>query len=118
MIDYQATTNRLKLLAHTERLKILDALRYDAECVCHLEVLLGKPQYYISKQLSLLRNAGIIQDRKEGLNVYYHLVDPDILRWLELILGELELAHPTMAHHKQLIACPCPKCATMTVSLV
>jgi len=111
-INYQTKAKRIKLLAHPERLKILNALRYDSECVCHLEALLGKPQYYISKQLSILRKAGLIEDRKEGLNVYYQLVDTEIIEWLDLILGTIEPEHLTMAPYKKHIICPCPKCAT------
>ena len=42
--DYARLAERLRLLAHAERLRILDAVRRDAECVCHLEALLGKPR--------------------------------------------------------------------------
>lgn len=65
-IDYEGLSTRLKLLAHPERLRILDAVRRDSECVCHLEALLGKPQPYVSQQLRLLRDAGVIIDEKQG----------------------------------------------------
>jgi len=44
--NYEALSVRLKVLAHPERLRILDVLRHEPECVCHLEALLGKPQPY------------------------------------------------------------------------
>ena len=81
--DYETISRRLKLLAHPERLRILDALRRDAECVCHLETLLGKPQPYISQQLRLLKQASLIIDEKEGQNVYYRLIDLEIIAWLD-----------------------------------
>lgn len=109
--DYEALSSRLKLLAHPERLRILDVLRRDAECVCHLEALLGKPQPYVSQQLRFLRQAGLIVDEKEGQNVYYRLVDPEVMRWLDQVLGPAQGEHPDMAAHKRVIACPCPKCA-------
>ena len=68
--DYELLSARLKLLAHPERLRILDAIRRDSECVCHLEALLGKPQPYVSQQLRLLRDAGVIVDEKQGQNVF------------------------------------------------
>lgn len=80
--DYTAVANRLKLLAHPERLRFLDAIRRDAECVCHLGMLLAKPQPYVSQQLRLLREAGLIEDRKQGQNVYYFLVDGGVRDWL------------------------------------
>jgi ArsR family transcriptional regulator len=109
--DYQLLSDRLKLLAHPERLRILDAIRRDAECVCHLEALLGKAQPYVSQQLRLLREAGLIEDRKEGQNVYYVLVDSQVRAWLEAVLGPAQGEMPAMAYHKRAIACPCPKCS-------
>ena len=109
--DYEMLSSRLKLLAHPERLRILDVLRRDAECVCHLEALLGKPQPYVSQQLRFLRQSGLIVDEKEGQNVYYRLADEQIATWLELVLGPLVGEHPEMAAHKRVITCPCPKCA-------
>jgi len=109
--DYELLSTRLKLLAHAERLRMLDALRRDPECVCHLEALLGKPQPYVSQQLRLMRDAGIIRDEKQGQNVFYRLVDADVSAWLDTILGPVIGPHPAMTLHKKLIACPCPKCA-------
>lgn len=108
--SYETLANRIKLLAHPERLRILDVLRREAECVCHLEALLGKPQPYVSQQLGFLRRAGIIQDEKHGHNVYYRLIDNEVVDWLERLLGPAEAEHPEMATHKRLISCDCPKC--------
>lgn len=118
--DYEMLSSRLKLLAHPERLRILDVLRRDAECVCHLEAFLDKPQPYVSQQLRFLRQAGLIVDEKEGQNVYYRLVDAEVIGWLDEVLGPVVSAHPEMAAHKQVIACPCPKCSEeeMTLELV
>jgi len=113
-IDYKKFAARMKLLAHPERLCILDVLRREPECVCHLEAVLGKPQPYVSQQLGLLRQAGMIEDEKAGLNVYYRLVDAEIVAWLDQVLGEVESEHPQMAHYKQIISCPCPKCDAET----
>lgn len=110
-VQYETLANRLKLLAHAERLRILDAIRRDAECVCHLEALLGKPQPYVSQQLRLLREAGLIEDRKQGQNVYYALVDREVRAWLDAVLGAAAGEMPDLAYHKRMIACPCPKCS-------
>ena len=100
----------LKLHAHSERLRMLDALRREPECVCHLEALLGKPQPYVSQQLRIIREAGIIQDEKQGQNVFYRLVNAEVAAWLDSILGPVVGDHPEMTLHKKVIACPCPKC--------
>lgn len=108
--DYRQLSDKFKLLAHPERLRILDVLRREAECVCHLEALLDKPQPYVSQQLRILREAGLIADEKQGMNVYYRLIDDEVMAWLALVLGPVQGEHPEMARHKALIRCPCPKC--------
>lgn len=109
MPDYTDLAQRLKLLAHPERLRILDALRREPECVCHLELVTGKPQPYISQQLRILRRAGVIEDEKNGLNVFYRVADLDSLVWLDLVLGPLP-GDGAAGRHERLPACPCPKC--------
>jgi len=109
-IDYSTLADRLRVLAHAERLRILDAVRRDAECVCHLEALLGKPQPYVSQQLRLLREAGVIMDERRGQNIFYRLTDESVRIWLDAILGEVDGDLPELRTHRQTIACPCPKC--------
>ena len=104
---YKPLSEMLKLLAHPERLRILDVLRREAECVCHLEVLLQKPQPYVSQQLRVLREGGIICDEKDGLNTYYCVCDLRVRAWLDAILGPVE---PTRLGHQRLTGCSCPKC--------
>ncbi len=108
--NYTELSERIKLLAHPERLRILDAVRRDAECVCHLEALLGKPQPYVSQQLRLLRKAGVISDEKQGQNVFYRLADETLGGWLDMVLGPVGGELPAMLRHKQVILCACPKC--------
>ena len=108
--DYTYLSNRIKLIAHPGRLRILDALRRDAECVCHLEALLGKRQPYVSQQLRILRDAGVITDEKRGQNVFYRLTDAQLGVWLDVILGVVDGELPEMALHKKVISCVCPKC--------
>jgi DNA-binding transcriptional ArsR family regulator len=92
------------LFAHPARLQILDELRRDEACVCHLQAVLGRPQAYVSQQLRVLREAGVVADRKDGLLVYYRLDDPQVARLLEEVLGPAgERMHPE--------DCPCPKCS-------
>ena len=104
----QAEADRFKLLGHVVRLQILDILRRNPECVCHLEAALGKPQPYISQQLRLLREAGVISDSKDGLNVYYHLVDAQVGSLLSVTLGPVS-SDETRAR-QVLPDCVCPKC--------
>lgn len=106
--------DRFKLLGHPVRLQILDALRRNPECVCHLEAALGRPQPYISQQLRVLREAGVVADRKDGLNVYYHLVDPQTATLLNAALGPV--LPETRNQREKLPDCTCPKCAPPLVA--
>ncbi len=108
--DYEVLSARLKVLAHPERLRILDVLRCEPECVCHLEALLGKPQPYVSQQLRLLRDAGVIVDEKQGQNVFYRLSDDEVRAWLDVVLGPVAGGYGASAQHRRVIACSCPKC--------
>ncbi|MCB0095994.1 MAG: metalloregulator ArsR/SmtB family transcription factor [Caldilineaceae bacterium] len=108
---YQAISNQLKLLAHPERLRILDVLRREPECVCHLEALLEKPQPYVSQQLRFLRNANMIRDQRRGQNIYYEIADDDVMGWLEHILGPMQ-EDAWLAHLKKTLPCQCPTCDT------
>ncbi len=107
---YTSNAERFKLLGHPARLQILDALRRNPECVCHLEAAMGKPQPYISQQLRVLREAGVVTDSKDGLNVFYHLVDAEVASLLNLALGPVLPGE--YAAHQVLVGCACPKCAT------
>lgn len=102
-IPYAEATELFQLLSHPARLRILDELRRNEACVCHLQVVLDRPQPYISQQLRVLREADVIEDRRDGLNVFYRLVDPRVKHLLAETLGPA--GEPT-----RLPACPCPKC--------
>ncbi|MBN2304076.1 MAG: helix-turn-helix transcriptional regulator [Anaerolineae bacterium] len=105
MIDYDDATVRFKALAHPVRLQILDMLRGGEICVCHMEAALGKRQAYISQQLMALRDAGLVESRKDGLQVFYRLVDDITADLLDAVLGPVEAGGLPV-----LESCPCPNC--------
>jgi len=112
MDTYDSQAKLLKLLAHPMRLQILDLVRHSDECVCHLSAVLDKPQPYVSQQLAVLREAGVIIDRKEGTNVFYGLDGKDLADTLSAVLGAL-FGNPqagAMPGHKRIAGCCCPKC--------
>lgn len=94
-----------QIVSHQARLRILDELRRDEACVCHLQEVLGRPQAYVSQQLRLLREAEVVTARKDGLLVYYRLADRRVERLLEEVLGPAEPA-------TRLRSCPCPRCTS------
>ncbi|OIO94469.1 MAG: hypothetical protein AUK03_06685 [Anaerolineae bacterium CG2_30_64_16] len=112
MNTYHDKAKLLKLLAHPMRLQILDLVRRSEECVCHLSAVLDKPQPYVSQQLAILREAGLILDRKEGTNVFYGLGGKDVANTLTAVLGAL-FANPrtdAALGHERIAGCCCPKC--------
>ncbi len=70
---YVARADVAKALSHPSRLMILDALNEGDLCVCDLTELVGSDQSTVSKHLAVLRNAGIIDMRKEGTLSMCHL---------------------------------------------
>jgi ArsR family transcriptional regulator len=111
MNDYRWLAKRMKALGHPVRLQILEVLEAEGEsCVCHLEARLGQRQAGISQHLARLRDAGLVSDRRDGLNVYYSLADESVAS----LLTEGRKGMPrgvTIAETPGLVDCPCPRCA-------
>lgn len=70
---YQARARIAKALAHPSRLLMLDALADRELCVCELTELVGADQSTVSKHLAVLKQAGIVADRKKGPMTFYRL---------------------------------------------
>ncbi len=87
---YSDLAIRLKALAHPLRLQIVDMLRRNDLCVRQMESALGKRQANISQQLMVLREAGLVEARKDGLLVYYRLADPLVAELLSVVLGPID----------------------------
>ena len=79
----------LKALAHPSRIFIVDKLSAQPHCVCELTEMIGSDTS-VSKHLSVLKNAGIISDRKEGTTVYYSLEAPCLLRFIGCVEQVIE----------------------------
>ena len=85
----QVALDVLRTLADEGRLRILLALREGELCVCQFVEVLGLAPSTVSKHLSLLHRAGLVQMRKQGRWHYYRLPGPEapqhvqsILRWV------------------------------------
>lgn len=110
MDSYKTQSELLKAISHPARLAVLDLLRDGEQCVCHIEASLSLRQAYISQQLMILKDAGLVESRRDGLNLYYSVVKPGIfslLDTLSIVTGVT--AHPPEHTHAE-TACPCPKC--------
>lgn len=82
---YEARAKVAKALAHPSRLLILDALKQQERCVCELTEVVGADQSTVSKHLAILKNTGLVTDRKEGALSYYCVTCPCLGGFFECI---------------------------------
>lgn len=78
---YEMRARIIKAMAHPSRLMMIDALAEGEKCVCELRDLVGSDISTVSKHLALMRDAGIVNDRKAGQQVFYSLRVPCILNF-------------------------------------
>ena len=93
-----------KAFADENRVRTLLALRKGELCVCQITELFGLAPSTISKHLSILFQAGLVESRKEGRWIYYQLPGKDApvvvreaLDWIEKALDE----NPRVADDQQ-----------------
>lgn len=72
-------TDVIKALGDPTRLKIIHLLSYGELCVCEINSALEKPQPTISHHLNILKKAGFLKWRKEGVWIHYSLSNPKII---------------------------------------
>lgn len=88
---YEERARIMKALAHPSRLMIVDELSDGERCVCGLTEMVGADISTVSKHLSVLKEAGIVACRREGVQMFYHLETPcilDIFTCIEDVRGQ------------------------------
>ncbi|GAB2740719.1 ArsR/SmtB family transcription factor [Nocardioides pakistanensis] len=80
---------RLRVLSEPTRIRLLDHLRDGERSVTQLADALAAGQQNVSKQLSVLTDAGILARRKDGNHVYYRIADTTALDLCEQVCGSL-----------------------------
>jgi DNA-binding transcriptional ArsR family regulator len=73
MSDMKEYTAVLKALGDKSRARILKMLEEQELCVCQIREVLGLRQSTVSKHLSILKKAGLVQDRRNGTWIFYSL---------------------------------------------
>src|SRR3954469_1059212 len=76
-------------LSDETRLEIIELLRKGERCVCELTDSLDAAQSRLSFHLRVLRDAGIVRDRKDGRWVHYEL-DPDAFEEMETLVASMK----------------------------
>jgi len=74
-----------KAIGHPLRLAIVDFLKGGEQCVCDIAGHIGSERSNVSRHLSVMVNAGVLEHRKDGLKVIYSLKCPCILEFFSCI---------------------------------
>jgi DNA-binding transcriptional ArsR family regulator len=94
MPDRQVVAKELaeifKIIAHPDRIRIIEELGQSEKDVNTLVEHLGLPGPRVSQHLSLMRANRIVEERREGRHHYYHLMQPDIANWIIEALSFVE----------------------------
>jgi DNA-binding transcriptional ArsR family regulator len=83
--QYKIQARIIKALAHPTRLFIVDELSRGERCVCELTGMIGVEMPTVSRHLSQLKAAGILEDEKRGSQVFYRLRVPCVLNFFKCV---------------------------------
>ena len=81
----QIESDFLRAIAQPTRLKILYFLKDGERCACEIIPKMKEDQSNISRHLTHMRDAGILESRKEGVSVYYKIKDKRVFTLLSLV---------------------------------
>jgi ArsR family transcriptional regulator len=83
--QFEQEAEILKVLGHPIRLKIVAGLCTQECNVKHIWECLNLPQATVSQHLALLKNKGIIEGKRDGVEVYYSVVHPLAKKIVEIL---------------------------------
>lgn len=86
-IAFHRNARLYKLLANEKRLQILNNIKHEEKSVEELLKITKLPKANLSQHLALLRHSRIVHTRKQGLNVYYKIIDPEIIEPCVILHG-------------------------------
>lgn len=98
--EHRSRAKVFKALGHPTRLFLIEELGRGERCVCELRDMVHADISTVSKHLSLLKEAGVVSDRKEGLKVFYSLRIPCVMKFFDC-LDEVEKASAACCTTKQ-----------------
>jgi DNA-binding transcriptional ArsR family regulator len=112
--DIAKVSDLLQAISPEPRLEILLAIGDGEACVCHLEAGLGYRQAYISQQLMVLRETGLLSTRRDGKYIFYRLERPEIMEMVELAvrLAGYDVSVVAARVNLSRSSCDCPNCST------
>jgi ArsR family transcriptional regulator len=87
---FQKQAQVAQAIGHPLRLEIIDFLKDGEQCVCDIAEHIGAERSNVSRHLSVMVSAGVLEHHKEGLKVIYRLKCPCILDFFTCISGVLK----------------------------
>ena len=82
---FEKQANIAKAIGHPVRVAVIDFLQNGEQCVCDIAIRVGSERTNLSKHLSVMVAAGVLQSRKDGLKVIYKIKTPCIVRFLDCL---------------------------------
>ena len=82
---YSLRAEIFKALSHPIRLKIVECVSKEEKSVGEIVKYVNAEASNVSRHLALLKKAGILSDRKEGLNIYYRLEIPCVMEFFSCV---------------------------------
>ncbi len=79
-----------KAMAHPVRTAIVDFLKDGEQCVCDIALHIGSERSNVSRHLSVMVTAGLLEHRKDGLKVIYKLKTPCVIGFLKCVTAVLK----------------------------
>lgn len=81
-LRYEKQAQIAKAIGHPLRVAIIDFLGEGEQCVCDIAEHVGSERSNVSRHLSVMVSAGLLEWRKDGLKVIYKLETPCVLDFL------------------------------------
>lgn len=75
----------LKALGDETRIKIVRCLMDKEQCACSTVPFIGKAQSTISSHLKILEDAGVVESRREGINIWYKVSSKEAIQILKIL---------------------------------
>lgn len=82
--EIEAIQGIFKALSNEHRVRILEALRDGELCACEIQVVLDAPQSTVASHLRELKDAGLVNTRRQGKWTYYRIGDTATLQLLDI----------------------------------
>ena len=90
LMVYEKQAEVAKAIAHPLRMAVLDYLRAGPQCVCDIAKAVGSERSNVSKHLSIMVSAGVLEYQKKGLQVIYKVRTPCVLRFVDCLTACLK----------------------------